>query len=230
MTAPKRDPRALLATGGLFLIPLAALWLLVSPRLARHGGPPTRTGDPETPRGVALPAARVAAGNLTQGEWTLLGVTRLVQMGEATPPPSLAPPASSAPPPPTPTALTPPGGGRAGGPTLTSPSVMPATSTPRAEAPAAFRNPSVISTSEGTGLWIGVRGGLGVKTLTIPQDGRPHAYPFGHTIFTVQAHPIPAATPTDGPRRTASLCPGDRFTKLGPNKHSPHPAVLPPRR
>lgn len=31
MTAPKRDARALLATGGLLLIPLAALWLVLSP-------------------------------------------------------------------------------------------------------------------------------------------------------------------------------------------------------
>ena len=47
----------------------------------------------------------------------------------------------------------------------------------------------IISKSEGTGLWIGVRGGLGVETLTVPEDGRPHAYPFGHAIFTVQAFP-----------------------------------------
>jgi len=163
MTAPKRDPRAVLATGGLLLIPLAALWLVLSPRLSPPGGPPSPpmggAGMPDgaarmeggslagTRTGLALPAARVAAGAPAQADWTLLAVTRLDRQGIVTPPPALAP-------------------------------------------PAAFHPLFVLSAGAGTGLWIGVRGGLGdqgVKTLTIPVDGRPHAYPFGHAVFVVQS-------------------------------------------
>ena len=183
MTAPKRDPRTLLATGGLLLIPLAALWLLASPHPARQGvgaaGPADRgtlTGVPEEP---ALPAARLVAGAPAQAEWTLLGVTRLVQRGTATPPPSLAPPGGASAPPPV--------GMRTGGPSLASATLTPSVPTPRVGAPAPPRNTFVMSAGAGTGLWIGVRGGLGVKTLTVPQDGRPHSYPLGRAVFVVQA-------------------------------------------
>ena len=188
MTAPKRDARARLAIAGLLLIPLAALWLLVSPRLSLPGGGPpplqpgggagarggavTRTGDPETPGGTATRtgssligtpggpalAARVASGAPQQADWTLLAVTRIAQRGIVPLPPALAPPA---------------------GPT------MPADG----GKPAVYRNPFLISAGVGTGLWLEVRGGLGIKRLTVPQDGRRHAYPFGNAVLVVEKPP-----------------------------------------
>ncbi len=175
MTVPKRDPRALLATGGLLLIPLAALWLLVSPRLSRTGGPialpdgsfgtPGRTavltsggslpGTPgaETPGAGAPAAPRVAAGAPTQAGFTLLVVTRLTHPGFAPLPDALAPPR-------------------------------------RAAQPfAVARNLFVRATAGGIGLWIGVRGGLGVKTLAIPNDGSRHVYPFGAVSLVAQPTP-----------------------------------------
>lgn len=52
--------------------------------------------------------------------------------------------------------------------------------------PAARVNPFPEGAGVGTGLWIGVPDGLGFQTLTIPEDGRRHAYPFGHAVFEVQ--------------------------------------------
>ena len=176
MTAPKRDARARLAIAGLLLIPLVALWLLVSPRLSptgggagARGGAVTRTGDPETPGGTATrtsgsligtpggpaPAARVASGAPMQAGWTLLAVTRLGQGGMVPLPPALAPPA---------------------GPTTPADGAKPAV----------YRNPFLISAGVGTGLWLEVRGGLGIKRLTVPQDGRRHAYPFGNAVLVVE--------------------------------------------
>ncbi len=181
MTTPKRDARALLATGGLLLIPLAALWLLVSP--ARHhdpGGPaplrpdaaqnprpggmgtpadpgtPAKPTDPAKP-GVPAPPPRVAAGTPAQADWTLLAVTVVPRNGVPTPPAPLAPPVGVV------------------------------------EPPGMARNPYLRGAPGAVGLWIGVRGGLGVKTLTIPVDGRRHAYPFGH--FFVVSSPPPSSPP-----------------------------------
>ncbi len=100
MTAPKRDPRALLATGGLLLIPLAALGLALAGQRPVVAAPPQAAAVSASSSAGA--ARRLVAGAPAQGEWTLLRVTRLVQKGAAMPP-SLAPPA----------------GMRAGGPSLT---------------------------------------------------------------------------------------------------------------
>jgi hypothetical protein len=41
----------------------------------------------------------------------------------------------------------------------------------------------------GTGLWIRVQGGIGYQTLTVPLDGRRHAFPFGRKTFVVNGTP-----------------------------------------
>ena len=139
MSAPRRDARARLATGGLLLIPLAALWLLASPRLTRHGGPSLPADTSGMQGGSPLPAARLAAGAKAQGEWTLLAVTRVgAGSGGAVEslPPAIAPPAGA-------------------------PAAIPAVR------------------GGGLGVWLSARGGIGCRTLTIPEDGRSHAYSFG---------------------------------------------------
>lgn len=162
MSGPKRDFRTLLATGGLLLIPLAALWLLASPRPPQVGkavrlpggsttGGPSRTTGGFDAGEPPLPPHRVAAGAPTQTEWTLLAATILPRSGYPSPPSSVAPPA--------------------GGPQE------------------AARNPFLRGEAGALGLWIGVRGGLGVRTLRVPADGLSHAYPLGGAVFTVQSFP-----------------------------------------
>ena len=171
-TAPKRDARAVLAIGGLLLVPLAALWLLLAPvRGPHHGGGQAPapgegqgagTGGPGTPGGMGtsiLPAApsrtpsRVASGAPVQADWTLLALTFAPRNGLQTLPASLA------------------ADGRA-----------PA---------AAARNPFLQVSAGAVGLWIGVRGGTGIKTLNIPQDGSRHTYPFGR--FSLVSLPQPSS-------------------------------------
>ncbi len=172
-TPPKRDARTLLFTGGLLLVPLAAVWLLLNPAHdsrhgggpgagdARMGGPaegetPAPPGPPDTP---AWPPPRLASGAARQADWTLLALTVPTRSGFETPPAPLAPPA----------------GGE--------------------EPTTVARNPFLQASAGAVGLWIGVRGGVGVKTLAIPQDGRRHDYPFGR--FTLVAQP--QTTPPTGP-------------------------------
>lgn len=173
-TPPKRDARTVLFTGGLLLVPLAALWLLLDPAHSfRHvGGSAPRPGDARTggadgggpgEGGVRLPPAppawpppRVAAGTPTQADWTLLAVTLAPwDVGFQVPPAPLAPP---------------PGGG---------------------ESAAVARNPFLQASPGAVELWIGVRGGVGVKTLLIPQDGRRHEFPFGRFTLVAQPQPSP---------------------------------------
>ena len=191
MTAPKRDARARLAIAGLLLIPLVALWLLVSPRLSPTGGGPpplqpgggagarggavTRTGDPETPGGTAprtggsligTPGgAAQASARVASGAPMQAGWTLLAvtRLGQG----GMVP---------LPPALTLPAG--------------PTTPADGAK-PTVYRNPFLVSAGVGTGLWLEVRGGLGIKRLTVPQDGRRHAYPFGNAVLVVEKPPDP---------------------------------------
>ena len=127
MTAPKRDARALLAAGGLLLTLLTA-------------GGAAPSGVPDTPR-----AARVAAGAATQGDFTLLAVTR-------------------------------------GGPRLLSQAVPPTVPAPPGPPPP-FQ--IVTASADATGLWIGVRGGIGFETLQVPNDHLRHVYPLGSAAMVV---------------------------------------------
>ncbi len=162
MTTPKRDARALLATGGLLLIPLAALWLLVAP--ARHhapGGPaPLRpdAGQSAAPERPAPPPPRIAAGAPTQGGWTLRAMTVVPQSSVTSLPAALA-----------------------------TQTTMPQ--------PATASAPTFQGTPGAVGLWLDVRGGLGVKTLTIPVDGRRRVFPFGRFLLTAQPMPPPPNRP-----------------------------------
>jgi len=199
MTTPKRDARARLAAGGLLLIPLAALWLLVAP--ARHhapGGPaPLRPDAAQTPTPERLG---------TPGGADAPGVpVGLNQPGPPAPPPRVA----------------------AGTPAQTDWTLLAVTVVPRngvptppaplappvgvVEPPGVARNPYLQGAPGAVGLWIGVRGGLGVKTLTIPVDGRRHAYPFGR-FFVVSSPPLPARPGGRGsaPRRQAASSPPGR--------------------
>jgi len=52
--------------------------------------------------------------------------------------------------------------------------------------PPGFVPPPFVTTVEGaTGIWIGVRGGIGFRTLMVPNDGRRHVYPFGAAALVV---------------------------------------------
>ncbi|MBV9851385.1 MAG: hypothetical protein JO250_17080 [Armatimonadetes bacterium] len=46
-------------------------------------------------------------------------------------------------------------------------------------------NVPVMAVGSGTGIWIGVRGGIGFKTLRFPADGLRHQYPFGDAMLVV---------------------------------------------
>ena len=192
MTPPKRDARARLAIAGLLLIPLAALWLLVSPRLSppggsmplpqpgggAGGGAETQTGRAGTqpggtPQGFRMGSAlrKTPAGSALTGE-----------------PAQSARVASGDPQQADWTLLTVTRLGQGGMVPLPPALTLPAEEATPADGvtPGAYRNPFLQSAGVGTGLWIEVRGGLGIKRLTVPRDGRRHAYPFGNAVLVVE--------------------------------------------
>ena len=152
-----RGPRAVLMTVGLFLIPLLALWLLLAPHLQLNAH---HGGGPLSAREQAQRRADPYAG--------------------------LMPPGAPAPPPPRLVA----GSAVQAGWTLLGASSVPPSGFPvppplRGVPPG--RVPFLRAGPGSVGLWVGVRGGVGVKTLTIPADGRRHAFPFGR--FSLVAEP-----------------------------------------
>ncbi len=204
MMAPKRNARTPLATGALLLVPLAALWIILSP-MRRHGsdgerasalggvgtaggaGTGTVGGAGSLPGGVkppgpgvssvppVSPPPRVAAGPPVQAEWTLLGVTLTPMNGIPTPPPPLAPPVG----------------------VLENPEVT--------------RNPFLRSAPGATGLWIGVRDGVGIKTLTLAPDDHRHVYPLGRyslVVIPTPGHPGGTTSEWAGPDGPMPLGPG----------------------
>jgi hypothetical protein len=166
MTSPQPPLRPRLAIAALLLIPLAALWVILS---SAHHIPsyPSTPGQVGTTGGAAtgtlssvavaplplLPAPsppRVVKGALRQRDFTLLGATYFAT-GSVFP---------------LPTALIPAKG-------ISDRAII-------------ANNTSLFTGGRGMGLWIGVRGGIGFKTLTVPAEDGRHIYPFGHMNLVVQ--------------------------------------------
>lgn len=170
MPTPKRGPLPLLATGGLLLIPLAAFYFVVSRRHPAASGPP--------PGVYSTPSAGTTPGG-NGGPAVKPGVPEARLPAPHVPAPRL----------------------EAGNPVQTDFTLAVTHLDARDPGSAALAPPdepgspprrSILYLSgagEGTGLWIKVKGGLGYQTLSIPEDGRRHVYPFGRYVLEMIPQP-----------------------------------------